>query len=56
MTDNPDPKTPAEALAAALARRKAEAAGGGRNYPGARQSERAASARANAQSKPASRK
>ena len=53
MTDNQAPMTPAQALAAAVARRKAAATSGGKHYPGARQSERAASAHAAAKSKPA---
>ena len=53
MTDNQSPMTPAQALAAAVARRKAAATNGGRAYPGARQSEQAASAHSASKSKPA---
>lgn len=56
MTDNSDIKSPAQALAEAVARRKAAQGSGGRNYPGARTTERAAAHHASSQSKPASRK
>jgi hypothetical protein len=59
MTDKPqtpEPRTPAEALAAAVARRKAQGPAGGKAYPGARQSEQAAAHRSASKSKPALRK
>jgi hypothetical protein len=58
MTDAPIPKTPTQALAELVARRKAAAgeAAGKHAYPGTRQSERAAAARSASKSKPALRK
>ncbi len=53
MTDNQTPMTPAQALAAAVARRTAAATAGGKAYPGARRSEQAASAHSASKSKPA---
>jgi hypothetical protein len=58
MTDSPTPKSPTQALAELVAKRKAEAGAGlpKHAYPGARQSERAAAARSASRSKPALRK
>ena len=56
MTDNPTPKTAAaQALADLVAKRKAHSGdvSAKHAYPGARQSERAASARSMSKSKPA---
>jgi hypothetical protein len=55
MTDTPKTKTAAEALAALVAQRKAFAGNVSAKhaYPGARTSERAASARSLSKSKPA---
>ncbi|HTI67335.1 MAG TPA: hypothetical protein VL460_07285 [Caulobacteraceae bacterium] len=54
MNDTPTPKSPTQALAELVARRKALAGQGPKHaYPGAKQSERAASAKSASKSKPA---